>query len=364
MSRRGGPTFIDLFCGCGGLTRGFTDSGFRLRGAVDSDLAAAATFAANFGVERVVWGPINRLIDVPSVDVVVGGPPCQGFSSLGKRDPSDRRNRLWREYARVVRASGCSVFVLENVDRFGRSEEMRSLTRATRRGGLLEGFTLEHYLLNAADYGTPQRRVRTVLIGSRVGPVGPPAATHSRDGTVLDPWRTVWDAIEELPYHPYDQWPDSTTDAWGEDVPGPFKLDDLHVARHYTDTSLARFRAIPPGGNRFDLPEELKAECWKKHTTGATDVMGRLAWDKPAVTIRTEFFKPEKGRYLHPQMNRALTHAEAALLQGFDDRHQWCGKKLEIARQIGNAVPPPLALAIAHRVKQRLTRASTIATGA
>ena len=351
--------FVDLFAGCGGLTRGFEDAGLTLELGIDNDRAAAATFAANFGRDRTMWAGIETLRDVPKVDVVVGGPPCQGFSGLGKKDPTDLRNKLWREYARVVRASGCQVFVLENVDRFTRSVEMNGLARATRKGGVLEGFSLERYLLNAADYGTPQRRVRTVIVGTRIGPIGPVAASHSKDGaTGLPPWRTVGDAIEGEPWKPDDEWPDTKTEAWDGPIAGIFKLDEIHVGRNYSDLSKKRFREIPPGGNRFNLPDDLKAPCWLRHTTGASDVMGRLAWDKPSVTIRTEFFKPEKGRYLHPEAHRALTHAEAALLQGFDSRHLWCGTRQEVARQIGNAVPPPLAYAVACSVAAALRSAS------
>ena len=103
----------------------------------------------------------------------------------------------------------------------------------------------------------------------------------------------------------------------------------------------------------MDLPGHLELACWKDFK-GAADVMGRLMWDKPSVTIRTEFFKPEKGRYLHPVAHRTLTHQEAARLQGFPDSFQWCGSKASIARQIGNAVPPPLGEAIARHIGSRL----------
>jgi DNA (cytosine-5)-methyltransferase 1 len=131
-------------------------------------------------------------------------------------------------------------------------------------------------------------------------------------------------------------------------------MKELHITRRPTELSLARFRAIPPGGSRKNLPDELMTECWRKHKSGAGDVMGRLSWDKPSVTIRTEFFKPEKGRYLHPHEDRPITHAEAALIQGFPEDFLWCGTKTSIARQIGNAVPPPLARAIAEHLATRL----------
>jgi DNA (cytosine-5)-methyltransferase 1 len=120
---------------------------------------------------------------------------------------------------------------------------------------------------------------------------------------------------------------------------------------------------VPPGGGRFDVPTELLPRCWREKPTGTTDVMGRMRWDAPSLTIRTEFFKPEKGQYLHPQwerseperrVNRVITHLEAALLQDFPEDFLWCGTKIEIARQIGNAVPVGLAAAIAREVASLL----------
>jgi DNA (cytosine-5)-methyltransferase 1 len=141
------------------------------------------------------------------------------------------------------------------------------------------------------------------------------------------------------------------------DVPGYYQTHELHVSRYYTDLSLKRFRHIPPGGNRFDLPLDLQAPCWQRHTTGSGDVMGRLHWDRPSVTIRTEFWKPEKGRYLHPTADRAITHMEAALLQGFPEDYRWCGTKVTIGRQIGNAVPVELGRAVARAVLAALESA-------
>jgi len=132
----------------------------------------------------------------------------------------------------------------------------------------------------------------------------------------------------------------------GSEFPGAFKTSDLHLTRKIGDIALRRIESIPPGGNRMDIPEELLPNCWRRHKSGSLDVMGRLRPDRPSVTIRTEFMKPEKGRYLHPVEDRPLTHAEAALLQTFPMDYQWCGSKVAIARQIGNAVPVKLAQAI------------------
>ena len=126
-----------------------------------------------------------------------------------------------------------------------------------------------------------------------------------------------------------------------------------HIGRNPTEKSLARYRCIPPGGNRFDLMRErpdITPKCWLRKKTGTTDVFGRLEWDGVACTIRTEFYKPEKGRYLHPEQDRPITHREAACLQSFPDEFEFCGTKIEVARQIGEAVPPKLAYEVAHAV--------------
>ena len=126
-----------------------------------------------------------------------------------------------------------------------------------------------------------------------------------------------------------------------------------------TPHSLRRYKAIPEGGNRHSLPEELSTPNWINHQSGAGDVMGRLWSDRPSVTIRTEFYKPEKGRYLHPKADRPITHYEAALLQGFPPKYKWVGSKVQIARQIGNAVPVGLATAIAGELYRYLSAATS-----
>lgn len=132
---------------------------------------------------------------------------------------------------------------------------------------------------------------------------------------------------------------------------------NLHFGRNPTPKSLERYKAVPPGGNRFDLlrnARHITPACWIKKTSGGTDLFGRLWWDRPSVTIRTEFFKPEKGRYLHPVKHRPITHREAARLMGFPDDFIFKGGKTDIAKQIGNAVPPNLAGVIAGMVKAAL----------
>ncbi|MFC4067012.1 DNA cytosine methyltransferase [Actinoplanes subglobosus] len=351
---------VDLFAGCGGITDGFHRTGrYRTVGAVEIDLAAATTYAENFGSGIVHHGDIAswEISDAArKADVVVGGPPCQGFSNLGSKKLDDPRNQLWREYVRVLTEIRPRVFVIENVDRFLRSDEFRTLTQETERGGMLEDYALKFDIVNAANFGSAQMRRRAIAIGTikDIEAIGIPEGKVPRDS-----WQTVFDRIGSLPsYVPEsDQFlPSRTVSHHGAHVPGAFSGLALHITREYRDTSRERFKWIPEGGNRFNLPDHLKSPCWVKHTSGSGDVMGRLRWERPSVTIRTEFFKPEKGRYLHPTEHRAITHLEAARLQGFSDEFKWCGSKVQIARQIGNAVPVELSQALAEHLASSLDK--------
>lgn len=351
---------IDLFAGCGGLTQGFVDAGFEPVFAVESNRHAAATYRANFG-DHVECTDIAMLdsSDLPGADVVVGGPPCQGFSNLGTRDPDDPRNHLLVEYLRVVEAVRPAVFVIENVPTFLKSPQFRMLEEAVSTRPL-SGYRIEARVVNAADYGVAQRRLRAIVIGSRVGEPVFPERTHG-PGT-SQPWATLGDVLQGIPF---DVETARLPGRWLDDgIPGPFKAPELHLSRNPTPLSLERYDHIPPGGNRFDLPDDLKPPCWLNKPSGTSDVMGRLEWEKPALTIRTEFWKPEKGRSLHPEwpvddperrVNRPITHWEAARIQSFPDDFVWCGSRTEIARQIGNAVPPRFAEALARAIGLSLT---------
>jgi DNA (cytosine-5)-methyltransferase 1 len=263
-----------------------------------------------------------------------------------------------------VTAANPKIFVLENVERFRRSSEFQLLL-SEADGGLLSGYKLNYGVLLAADYGVAQRRPRTIVIGSRIGDVPLPQPTHAKEPMLgLSTWETVRSRIQGYLARPATtELPESTATFFGHKVPGIFKSADLHLGRNPQPKSLLRYDAIPPGGGRFDLPNDLLPPCWANKPTGTTDVMGRMQWDAPSLTIRTEFFKPEKGQYLHPQwerddakarVNRPITHLEAARLQDFPENFVWCGSKIEIARQIGNAVPVGLAAAVARHVKQYL----------
>lgn len=348
---------LDLFAGAGGLTAGLRAASTRFStvAAVEMDAAASASFEATFGDGKVFAGPIQEWLEtgnVPQyVDLVVGGPPCQGFSTLGKQDSGDERNSLWEYYARALVKVSPKYFVVENVAAFAKSPQFAQFEEATLMGGMLEDYTFQHAILNSANFGAPQARKRAVLIGHHrdIDFPGFPSATHSvKEHLGLPPQVSVSDAFAGIPLSPDmdEVFTSRSIVSNGKRFAGAFTPRELHWSRNYRPLSLSRFQAIPVGGNRFDLPDELLAPCWRSHKKGSGDVMGRLHADRPSVTIRTEFFKPEKGRYLHPTENRAITHYEAAKLQGFPDSHRFVGSRTAIARQIGNAVPIPLGKAI------------------
>jgi len=350
---------IDLFSGAGGMSLGFYDElfcgGFTPVLAIDNDAAAVKTHELNFPGEAVKANIEEWLLqnEVPPADVVIGGPPCQGFSLLNKKRDGDARRALWEPFIEIAERSGARAFVMENVAELYRSPERILIEKKARQ----HGFQTQAAILNAADYGAPQTRKRTIILGWRDAnnlPNFPPLPTHAdpKLKSNLPRWRTVRDVIGDLP-----------TDPFGTEI-GEAKTFDLHFGRNPTEKSMQRYRAVPPGGNRFDLQSnrpDITPNCWIRKTSGGTDLFGRLWWDRPSVTIRTEFYKPEKGRYLHPEAHRPITHREAARLMGFPDEFKFSGTKVEVARQIGNAVPPNLAGALAATVLTALTDRSMAA---
>lgn len=329
---------IDLFSGAGGLSLGFSNLGIEPVLAVEKDEWAAKSFKANFQT-HVQDVEVSLVDDFPAADLVLGGPPCQGFSPLGRDRDDDSRaalNRLWLDHLRVVKRVRPLMFLVENVPQFLNSSQFVQFRRYCAR--YLKEYELDAQVLNAVNFGVPQSRKRGFIIGSRVGLPGWPTPTHQEGGILGSPWRTVRDAIGDLPLDPNEE--------------------SMHWSRNSERISLLRYSLIPEGGNRFDLQRlrpDLLPPCWERKSTGTTDGMGRMWWDRPAPTIRTEFFKPEKGRYLHPEANRPITHREAARLQTFPDGFIFEGSRTQVARQIGNAVPPLLAEALAKQIALHLT---------
>ena len=341
---------IDLFAGIGGMTCGFVRAkqGFEPIFAVEIEEAAAAIYRANFG-EHIHVGDIAAVEEFPKADVVIGGPPCQGFSPLGRdRDQHSRAalNSLWRHFLKALEQSEPDVFVMENVPELLRSAEFATFKEMAGPEGL--GFSIREDVLVAADFGVPQLRRRAIVIGSKLGEPPRPRATHTPDNYV-----TVRDALAGLPLDPDDR-------SWHRGRP------------NIRPSSMERYKAVPEGGNRFDLARnrpDLLPRCWAEKPTGTTDVFGRLWWDKPSLTIRTEFYKPEKGRFLHPEAHRPITVREAACLMSFPRAQTRPPRGFilpeylpmtAVAKGLGNAVPPKLATAIAKAVAAHLAQGNSV----
>jgi DNA (cytosine-5)-methyltransferase 1 len=339
-------SLVDLFAGCGGMTAGFEQTDrFTSVFAVEWDDSAAETYRRNFG-DHVVAAPIEQVDEFPACDVLIGGPPCQGFSPLNMHGVGLERRTLWREYLRALQQSAPRAFVMENVPELLRSGEYNAFADEARD----LGYSVEGRVLNAADYGVPQRRRRAIVLGSRVGPCVWPMASHfSLDAAALGgrPWRTFREAVEGLPLKPSGK-------HW-------------HRARNPRPVSLERYKTIPgEGEGRFQLAArrpDITPACWLRKKSGSTDVFGRLWWDRPAFTIRTEFYKPEKGRYLHPSEHRPITVREAARCMSFPDEFELPEEQsmTKVAKQVGNAVPPLLARTLAVAVAELLDSNSATA---
>jgi len=347
-------TVIDLFAGCGGASLGFKQAGFKILAAVESDDIAASAYAANHPEAKLFMNDIRLLSAQDILDgahsnvgrctAVIGCPPCQGFSrhrlkGVGRNDP---RNSLPIVFAELVSTMLPTFFVFENVPGILKTSESPWYSAKDKLTDA--GYMITEGLINAVDYGVPQKRQRFAAIGCRLSGINVtlPLKTHRRptDSGDLLPWRTVRNAIGDLP--PLENGQGSTN-------------DPLHCAPIHGEATLERFQCIPhDGGSRSSLPVEMQLNCHKGYG-GHPDVYGRLYWNRPSNTITGGCIQPSKGRFLHPNQDRAITLREAARLQGFPDDYLFAGNKQQMALQVGNALAPPLAYAIAVGINEALS---------
>ena len=337
MTNGDGPIALDVFCGAGGLSTGLARAGFRVVAGVDSWEKAIASYSLNFShaaiqedVARMDGRELMRTLAVEQVDLLAGGPPCQGFSIQRIGPDEDARNSLVLEFARMVAAIRPRVFLLENVPGLlgGRGRE---LAREFERQIARSGYDFRVQRVNAADYGVPQIRWRVFYYGWEAGKAEPP---FPRPTTAASDYKTVWQAIGDLPTPPLDHRPPEN--------------DPLHRRSRLSQLNLARLAHIPPGGGFEHLPTDMRVNAHRAGPSkiGHRNVYGRLAPNAPSVTITARFDSFTRGKFAHPSEDRNITLREGARLQGFDDSHRFVGTTEDIAALIGNAVPPPLAEAI------------------
>ncbi len=318
------PMVIDLFAGGGFLSHAFAAEGFRITQAIELDRYAAQTAHMNLG-------PVVSQADVTATapegrcEVLVAGPPCQGFSTLGKRDPYDPRNALSLAILPWVEKLRPQAVVVENVATFLDSPIARRLRRQLVR----HGYTVSSSTLDAIDYGVPQRRKRCFIIAAAAEPdIRPLKRPFAR--TVAE----AWDGLASRP----------TGTNW-------------HCAPEPSPIALARMRVIPEGGDRRDVMRRaphLTPPSWWRLRCQVTDSWGRLRWLGPSNTLRTCIQNASKGRYIHPDQDRVISIREAARLHSIGDKWSFAGYPIHAARQIGNSVPPWLGRAIARSLFKML----------
>ena len=349
-------TMIDLFSGVGGLSLGFEMAGFKAVIANEYDASIAESYVKNRPHVKMI---VNDITQLPiqetfseyrgKIDLIVGGPPCQGFSQKGQRKSiNDERNFLFRYYYEVVALVKPKYFVMENVPNLLTTEdgyfkkEIESLFESI-------GYKIVADVLNASDFGVPQNRKRAVIIG-RLGdyPLSMPKPQTRKV--------TIWDAISDLAYlesgegaevQEYRYAPQSEYQRVLRD--GSILLNN-HVATKHSELALERLRLIPPNKGREVLPPE--------HLTKSiySGTWSRMLKDDISVTITTRFDTPSSGRFTHPFLNRAITVREAARIQSFPDTFVFHGNKTSQMKQVGNAVPPLLAKAIAEVILEDITK--------
>lgn len=351
------PNVIDLFCGCGGLSEGFRLAGYNIIGGIDFNAPAIKTYNKNFPeakglcrdlMEMDVSQIVEEFGDLSNVDVIIGGPPCQGFSSANryKIEGEDPRNKLFFEFVKFVDLAKPKVVVIENVRGIITSNNGYAKDRIYE---IFEsrGYTVNHRILSASDYGIPQRRFRNFFVMIRDGEKFDFDKLVKSDHEV-----TVEDAIGEL----YNYESNSTNDPITVEVPPSSEYRAYlrskdnkvpnHEVRYPADKVQHRISFVPQGGNWKDVPEELWPTDRKNRHSSAYK---RLDVSQPSCTIDTG---NNHSNYFHPLYNRIPTVREAARLQSFPDDFEFMGNRSEQYRQVGNAVPPLLAKVIADQLKE------------
>ena len=383
------PSTLDLFCGAGGLALGFQQAGYSIVGGIDNFTVSVDTFNANVAngrgmardLRQECFTDIETFLDGEHVDVVIGGPACQGFSTSGGlsraagRNQSDPRNRLFTNYVDLVDHLSPEWIVFENVPGlllYNQGAVALEIIRSFRE----IGFELVPMILLAADFGAPQLRRRLFFVGTSTGWKIPfPSPTHGDSGLWKDyslpfahlsrighgdagdsvPHVTFADACDDLPPVaegctidglPYDREPSSdyqVTMRRGSDSVRQ------HTAANLGNLDRLAAERLRPGENWRDIPLDLLPARFRRiRPYDATTILKRLAADRPTYTITTKFNEGTTGAFIHPEQPRTLTLREAARIQGFPDRFVFSGTAPQIRRQIGNAVPVQLAQAIAE----------------
>ena len=333
---------IDLFCGAGGLHIGFEQANFDIKLCIDNNSLVEKTHKRNFphiplinrDITDISIDDISKYCD-SKIDLIIGGPPCQGFSTIGKRassdpdkrDQEDSRNELVFAYVAIVCALKPQFIVMENVKgilTMKNGEYLNTILSKLKQAG----YTVDYRLINMADYGVPQIRERVIILGNSIGlPVNFPSPDYSENPKDdLKPWVDCWSAIHDL---------ESTSD----------NAAFNHVALKHTPLNIERYKLIPEGGR---LPENaLSAELYRKNFG---NTYKRLNRSRPALTM-----VPGNDAFpIHPTLHRSLTVREAARIQTFSDKIIFEGNRRQQGHQVGNAVPPLFSRKLAEFIAEQI----------
>lgn len=341
------PAAIDIFCGAGGFSAGLSRAGFDILCAIDSWGKAVESYRLNFAhpclqadVSELTGSQLRTAAHIGKLDVdlVVGGPPCQGFSIQRIGPDRDCRNNLVMEYARLLGELKPKMFLMENVPGL-LGKRGKPLIEEFLASVTAFGYESEAHIVNSVEYGIPQIRKRVIVAGWRMRDVARfilPAPSR-----IAPRMQTVMDAIGDLPM-PAEV--------------GETPVDPLHKKTRLSALNQERLKHIPPGGGMEHLPVSLRVNCHKggADRIGHRYVYGRLAADRPAATITAHFDSFTRGRFAHPSEDRNITLREGARLQTFSDAFRFAGNQEEIAAQIGNAIPPALAEILGRAIRRHL----------
>lgn len=347
---------MDLFCGCGGLSRGFEDAGYKVILGIDNDNVALTTFKSNHTgsstlnadlSSRDTFSKIEELVCGKSIDVIVGGPPCQGFSLSGPRNFDDDRNKLYLAMIETVRRFSPKAFVIENVPGMGTLYNGQVKLEIIRRFTTM-GYSVSNEVLCAAEYGVPQMRKRLIFVGlkSDIGKFKFPSPLKNANEFI-----TCEDAISDLPCREFeigqeeDVYTLSPITEYQKLMRGSETILHNHVATNHTQMVKDVISLVPDGGNYKDLPAGVGTsrkfnEAWTRYNS-----------KKPSKTIDTGH-----RNHFHYKYNRVPTVRENARLQSFSDDFVFYGNRTQQYRQVGNAVPPLLGYAIAKQLLKCLSK--------
>ena len=348
---------LDLFAGVGGLSYGFSViPGYNIVAAneIHKEISKAYTLnhpetvMLNCDISDLTEEVLSTVLKGRKIDIIVGGPPCQSYSTLGKREMDDRAN-LFKQYARILNLTRPRIFVYENVLGLLSMDKGRLFKKIQKEFEKL-GYVLKYEVMNAADYGVPQLRERVILVGM----LGENTFTYPKKthGEGLLPYVTLADALGDLPELKGGEAKEFYLKDPDNDFLRFVRKDTSVLTEHEAPINhegLQRImETLKDGQTKDDLPEDIRPK------SGFGNTYAKLWWNKPSTTITRNFSTPSSSRCIHPRDSRALTIREGARLQSFPDDYKLYGSKSSKRLAIGNAVPPLLSVALAKQVKKAL----------